>query len=100
MLASRLCLLGSALLLAAGCASALLTPGETFPNIQAGLSVATNISTYTTSSQYVTVRASPCVCPLCHCPLVLLTSLARWEGLEGPPRRHTAAAAQHMPQRV
>ena len=63
MFASRLCLLGSALLLAAGCASALVTPGETFPNIQAGLSVATNISTYTTSSQYVTVRAISCNAP-------------------------------------
>ena len=56
---AKLCLLGAVLLLAAASANALYpSPGETpsFPNLKAGAAVTTNITTYSTSSQYVTVR--------------------------------------------
>ena len=56
---AKLCLLGAMLLLAAATANALFpSPGETpsFPNLKAGAAVTTNITTYSTSSQYVTVR--------------------------------------------
>lgn len=57
MQATRLCLLGAALALAATFASALLTPGETFPNLKPGVVLTPNITTYTVSSQYVKARA-------------------------------------------
>jgi hypothetical protein len=53
----RLCVLGGVLLLAAATVSALVTPGEQFPTIKAGVAVTTNITTYTASSQYVKVCA-------------------------------------------
>ena len=56
MQASRLCLLGAALALAFTCASALLTPGETFPNLKPGVVITPNITTYTVSSQFVKAR--------------------------------------------
>ena len=56
MQATRLCLLGAALALAVTCASALLTPGETFPNLKPGVVIKPNITTYTVSSQYVKAR--------------------------------------------
>ena len=56
MQATRLCLLGAALALAVTCASALLTPGETFPNLKPGVVITPNITTYTVSSQFVKAR--------------------------------------------
>ena len=56
MQATRLCLLGAALALAVTCASALLTPGETFPTLKPGVVITPNITTYTVSSQFVKAR--------------------------------------------
>ncbi|KAK9832504.1 hypothetical protein WJX81_002657 [Elliptochloris bilobata] len=58
MQAARIHLAGALLVLAAVSASALVTPGETFPNIKPGVVIQTNITTYTTSTQYVKVSWS------------------------------------------